>query len=149
MCGVQGPESDVMALPRAVIDRLLEADVLAASEKIQRAERGRRIRRVEHECPDQAPRAGEPQRVRLGPAESPEGGAKPMQRSNKRKIDRIARQSVARHRVARHEFALEDFKAEANDSREYDVGGRSIGDGDSQNPWQPVVGGFKDNKDDQ
>ena len=39
-CALEGqcPKSNVMALARAVIDRLLEADVLATSKKIERAE---------------------------------------------------------------------------------------------------------------
>src|SRR6476619_4491176 len=59
----QGPKSYVMALPRAVIDRLLETDVLATSEKIERAERGCRIWQVEYECLDHAPRAGHTQPI--------------------------------------------------------------------------------------
>src|SRR5262249_61734104 len=40
---IQSPKSNVMALPWATINCLLEADVLAPAEKIKRAERGRRI----------------------------------------------------------------------------------------------------------
>src|SRR5271154_5228886 len=41
----QCPEPDVMALARTVIDRLLEADVLAAPEQIEGTERSGRARR--------------------------------------------------------------------------------------------------------
>jgi hypothetical protein len=44
--GIQSPESNVMALPWAVINCLLETDVLATPEKIKGAERGGRICRI-------------------------------------------------------------------------------------------------------
>src|SRR4051812_36726328 len=55
----QGPEPYVMALPGTVADRLLKPDVLATSEQIERAERGRWIGRVEHEGSDHAPGTGQ------------------------------------------------------------------------------------------
>src|SRR5918993_111180 len=61
----QGPEPDVMALARAVVDRPLKPDVLAASEQIEGAERGSWIGRVEHEGSDHAPGVGEAQPIRL------------------------------------------------------------------------------------
>jgi hypothetical protein len=43
----QRPETDVMAFARAVVDRLLETDVLPSSKEIEGAERSGGIRRVE------------------------------------------------------------------------------------------------------
>src|SRR6185369_3280594 len=51
----QGPKPDVVAFTRAVIDRFLKADVLAAPEQIQRREGRGRIRLVENESPYHAP----------------------------------------------------------------------------------------------
>src|SRR5258708_4480463 len=59
----QSPKPDVMALPRAIIDCLLEADVLAAPEKVEGAERGGRVWRVEYKGSDHAPRACQPQSI--------------------------------------------------------------------------------------
>src|ERR1700716_1633895 len=53
----QCPKSYVVALAWAVINCLLETDVLAASEKIEGAERGGRIGGIEYERPDHGPRA--------------------------------------------------------------------------------------------
>jgi hypothetical protein len=44
------PEAHMMALARAVVDRLLEADVLAAPEEVERAERRGGVGLVENEC---------------------------------------------------------------------------------------------------
>jgi hypothetical protein len=62
---IQSPKSNVMARPWAIINCLLEADVLAPAEKIKRTERGGRIRRVEYECSDHMPRASQSQSVSL------------------------------------------------------------------------------------
>ena len=53
----QGSKAHVMALARAVVDRLLETDILASSEQVECAERGRRVGRVEDESPNHAPGA--------------------------------------------------------------------------------------------
>src|SRR4029078_11536062 len=65
----QGPEPDVVALARAVVDRLLEPNVLGAAEQIECAERGGRIGRVEREGPDHTPGAGAAAPVGLRPRE--------------------------------------------------------------------------------
>ena len=54
-----------MAFARAIVDRPLKADVLAASEKIENAERRRGIWRIEHEGANHAPRTGEAEPISL------------------------------------------------------------------------------------
>ena len=68
-------ESNVMTFARAVIDGLLEADVLAASKKIEGAERSSRIRIVEYECSDHAPGASQIQSVSDRPTRCRVGGS--------------------------------------------------------------------------
>ena len=41
------------------------------------------------------------------------------------------------------------FEAHANGPREDDIRRHSIGEAQSQNPWQPAVRKFEDHKDDQ
>jgi hypothetical protein len=53
----QGSKTHVMALARAVVDRLQETDILVSSEQVGCAERCRRVGRVEDECPNHAPGA--------------------------------------------------------------------------------------------
>src|SRR5262245_59635125 len=60
---IQSPKENVMTLPWAVINCLLEADVLTTTEKIKRAERGGGIGGVEYECPSHMPRAFQSQPV--------------------------------------------------------------------------------------
>src|SRR5207344_2347509 len=86
---VQGPESNVMALPWAVINCLLEADILAASEKVKRAERGGRVGRVKYECPDHAPRACQPQPVGLRPAGGCKCRVQLLKRADEHEIDGV------------------------------------------------------------
>ena len=71
----QRPEADVMALARAHVDRLLEADVLAAPEQKERAERRGGVGPVEHERYGHAPGAGQIERLRFRPARREKGGA--------------------------------------------------------------------------
>jgi hypothetical protein len=46
-------------------------------------------------------------------------------------------------------FALEDFKAHANGTREDDIRPDCVSEAQGQNPGQPAVGKFEDDKDDQ
>ena len=138
-----------MALPWAVINRLLESDVLAACEKVEGAKRGGAIGGIEDECAGHAPRACQTQPVRLGPARGGEGGAKLLERSNEPEIDWVTGQPVSRDGEARHQLALQHLKAHANGARQDDVGRDSIGGPESQNPRQPAVGNFENHKDDQ
>jgi len=71
----QRPEADVMALARAHVDRLLEADVLSAPEQKERAERRGGVGPVEHEGHDHPPGAGQIERRRFRPARREKGGA--------------------------------------------------------------------------
>src|SRR5713226_9636993 len=110
----QSPEANVMAFSRAAIDRLLETDVLAASEKIERAEWRCGIGGVEYECSNHAPRTSHPEPIGGLPPGDCKGGVKLSERTCKHKINRVAGQPVASNRVARHAPALKDFEAHAN-----------------------------------
>src|ERR1700730_9665818 len=70
----QSPESNVMTLARAVIDRFLKTDVLAAPKKIEGAEWCCWIGRVEYECPDHAPGTCQIEPVGRRPAGKRKGG---------------------------------------------------------------------------
>src|SRR5215831_1347401 len=128
---VQSPESNMMALARAVIDCLLKTEVLAAAEKIEGAERSGSVRQVQYKCPDHLPRAFQAQPISLRPAGGCEGGVKLLERTSEHEIDRITGQSVAGDRIARHPLALKDFQAHANDSWQDDIGSNSISRGQS------------------
>jgi hypothetical protein len=106
-----------MALARAVVDRLLETNVLASSEQVERAKWGRRIGRVEDERSHHAPRARYAQPIGLRPTGGREGGAELPEGANQRQVDRISRQPVAGEGVARHVLVLENLEAHTNGSR--------------------------------
>jgi hypothetical protein len=63
-----------------------------------------------------------------------------LARSYQHEIDRIAGQAVAGNGEARHAFVLKNLEADANDARQDDIRGDSIGEGQGQNRRQPVVG---------
>ena len=78
----QSPESNVMALSRAVIDRFLKSDVPGSRlKKIEGAERSCRIRRVANECADHAPGACQTEAIALRPACELKGGVKLLHRA--------------------------------------------------------------------
>src|SRR5947209_17843248 len=99
-----------MTLAWTIINCLLEPDVLGASKKIKRAERGGGIGQIEKECADHPPRTCQPQPISLRPARSCEGSAKLLERPYEPEVDGVAGQSVARYCEARYTFALEDFE---------------------------------------
>src|SRR5271169_6801514 len=82
MFQAQSPESNVMTLARAVINRFLKTDVLAAPKKIEGAERCRWIGGVEYECPDHAPGTCQTEPICLRPAGKLKGGVKLSQRAH-------------------------------------------------------------------
>src|ERR1700729_380664 len=143
----QSPESNVMAFTRAVIDRLLKADVLTAPKKIEGAEWCLRIGRVEYECADHAPGACQTEPIGLRPAGAFKGGFKLLPRARQHEIDRVAGQSVRGNCEARHTFAQENFKAGANDARQDDIGRYSISEGERQHRRQPAIRELKDKND--
>jgi hypothetical protein len=145
--GALGPKSNMMALARAVINCLLETDVLATSEQIKGAKRGGRIGRVEYECSDHAPRACQTQPIGLRPAGNRKGGMKLLACAYKHDIDGVTGQSVAGNCEARHAFTLQDFKAHPNGTRQDDISRDSIGEGQGQHPRQPTVRNFEDKND--
>ena len=145
----QRPKSDVMALAWAVIDRLLEADVLAQSEQIERAEGRGRMGRIADERRDHAPRACQPQPVSLRPSGSCKGGSKLLQRACQQEIDGVAGHTVDGHRKTRYMSALQDLEAHPNGTWENDIGRETVGRAQRQYPGQSVVGKSKDDKDDQ
>lgn len=143
------PEAHVMALARTVADRLLEADVLAAAEEIERAEGRGRIGRVEHEGPDHAPCAFGAERVGARPAGGGKGRGELREVAHEREIDRIARQAVAGHRIGRHMLAVEDFEAHAHRIGQHDIGRREIGRAEREDQRQFLIREAEDDEDDQ
>src|SRR5438552_14532304 len=138
-----------MAFPRAIINCLLETNVLTTPEKIEGAKWRGGIRRVEHERSDHAPGACQPQSVCFRPAEDCKGRSKLLQRTHECDVDRITRESIACDCVTGHPLALDNFETQANGTRENNIRGKSICDAQSQNPGQPSVCSFKHHKDDQ
>src|ERR1700683_4467137 len=121
-----------MPLAGAVIDRPLEADILTASKKKKRAERGCRIGRVEYKGADHAQRTYNAETIGLCPSAAPEGGAYLPQRACKQQIDRIAGQSIRGNCEPRHVLALENLEANADDAWQENIGRDRVGDGERQ-----------------
>src|SRR5260370_38452361 len=138
-----------MALPRTVINCLLETNVLATSEEIEGTKRGGRIGRVEYEGASHAPRACHAQSICFWPAEGCKGGTELRVCANERDVDGVTRQSIACNCEARHKFALEDFETDANGARQDNIRCDSISQAQAQKPRQPGVSSFKDHRDDQ
>src|ERR1700752_1781179 len=132
-----------MTFTRAVINCLLKADVLAASEKIEGAEWCSGVRRVEYEGSDHAPGACQPQSIRFRPAADREGRSKLLQRTHECDVDRVSWQSIARDCVTGHPLVPQNSETQANDARKDNIGCKSIGDAHSQNPGQPTIRCFK------
>ena len=143
----QSPKANVVALSRAVIDCLLEADVLAAAVKIEGAERGGGIGRIQQERPDHAPRAGHVQPVGDRPAGGRKGALQLLHRSDQHDIDGVAWQPVAGDGEPRHALALEDLKAHPDRARQDEIRRNSISERQSQNCRQPAVGQSEDEDD--
>src|SRR5579872_6391219 len=123
-----------MALPRAVIDRLLKADVLATPEKIEGAEWGAGVWSVEHDGSDHAPRAGQTKPICVRPAERRKGVAKLLERTDEHDVHGVSRQSVTGNRVTRCTLALENPESHPNSARQNNIRGNSVSNGDGQDP---------------
>ena len=149
MIEAQRPKSHVMALARTVADRLLKSPVLTAAEQIERTERRRRIRLVEHESFGHAQAARHAELVGNRPAALGEGCVQLRDGADQHQIDRIARKSVAGRRIARHPLALQNLQAHANGPWQDQIGGYAVGHRHRHDPGQSVVGGVEDDEDDQ
>src|SRR5215471_10071520 len=126
-----------MALAWTVVDGLLEADVLAASEEIESAEGRSRVWRIEDKSPDHPPGAGKVQPVRFGPAKRSKSCAKLPERADESDVDGVTGQPVARIGITRHAIALEHLQAKTYDPRQNDISGQSIGDAQRDHPGKP------------
>ena len=103
-----------MASAWAVVDGLLEADVLTSSEQVKRTEWRGWIRLVQHEGADHPPRTHKTQAIGLRPVRLRESTAKLSEVADEGKVYCIAGLAIAGHRVARHAFALEHPETHAS-----------------------------------
>jgi hypothetical protein len=142
-----GPKADVMPLARAVINRLLKADVLAPPEKVESAEGGSRVGFVGEEGPGHAARAYQTQWICLRPTHESKCSPKLPHCADQRQIHGVARQSVGGNREAGHTSALKNFQSHANGAREDDVCSKTVGHAQGQNPRDPAVHPLEDKHD--
>src|SRR6478735_6436889 len=117
-----------MAFPRAIINCLLKANVLAASKKIESAEWCSGVRRIEYEGPDHAPRTRQSQSIRFRPAADGKGRSELLQRADKREVDRVSWQPITRDGVTWHPLALQNSETQANDAGKNDIGTKPVSD---------------------
>ena len=123
----QRPEADVVPLARAVVDRLLETDVLAASEEEERAERGRGVGDVPDEGPRHAPGTLEAERIGPEPSRGRERMTQLFARSNEDQVHGISGKAIAGDGITGHMLALEELVAETHNPGKDDVRRDAVG----------------------
>ena len=104
------PEANMMSLAGTVINCLLESDVLAAPKEIESAERGCRVRSVQHKRLGHPPRTCQVQPVCFHPTRSGKGGAELTEGASQRHIHWVARQPVSSDRESGHALMLKNFQ---------------------------------------
>jgi hypothetical protein len=117
----------------------LKADVLAASEQIERTERRRGIGRVEYERAHHAPGTFQIERIGLGPTGGRESGAQLGKRADEHNVHGVAGQSIAGQRVAWHVFTPENPQTQMDAARQDNVGRGSVAEGNRKHRRQPAV----------
>src|SRR5262245_29592376 len=138
-----------MALARAVVDGLLETDVLLSPKEIEGAERSRGIRRVEQKRSYHSPRACYPQTIGCRPARRCKRVAELLMRADQGEIDGVAWQTVTGDRVSGDELAVKNLQAHPDHVWQNNIGSQPVCKAHRQDPWKSVVRSIEDDEDDQ
>ncbi|SIT53332.1 hypothetical protein BQ8794_110138 [Mesorhizobium prunaredense] len=147
MVEAESPKTDVMALARAVIDGLLEPNVLRSPKEIQSAERRGGIGRVQQKRSYHPPRTCHSQTVGRGPTRCCKGFAELLKSADEDEIYRIAGQTISGDCVPRDEFAMKNLQAHSDHVWQNNIGGQAVRKTHCQEPWKSVVRSIENDED--
>jgi len=143
----QSPETDVVALARAIVDGLLETYVLPPTKEIERAERSGGIGRIQQKRSYHSPRACHPQTISRGPARGCKRIAELLKRANEDEIYRVAGQTIAGDGVAGYKSTMKNLYAHSDHVWQNNIGGKAVCKTHREDPWKPMIRSVENDED--